>query len=339
MKGHGLSVALLAVAVALGIAGDVVFHGEPLGLNVFLFACCFVAGLALLLRVHGVPFHQGRRWMAAPLLLFSAAFLWHDSPLLTATNLMALAGAVALGGLRRSRHRPQDATVSDYAGGLVSAGAGAAVGALFLLKREVPWEQASRIVRAPRALAVARGLGLGVPVIAVFGGLFFAADSVFARYTRAAVPAIGNPLPQIALVLLISWLSAGLLRDLLAARDEDRALPADRLVPAVEPVGVGLMEVGIVLAALDLLFLAFVLVQARYLFDGSVLVESRAHLSYSHYARQGFFELVVVSLLVLPVLLAANALNRHRLIRVLCTVLVALELVVAFSAFWRLRIY
>jgi hypothetical protein len=102
---------------------------------------------------------------------------------------------------------------------------------------------------------------------------------------------------------------------------------------------VGATEIGIVLGALDLLFLTFVLVQARYLFGGSALVEARAHLTYAQYARHGFFELVVVSVLVLPVLLAANVLVRSRVVRLLSALLVVLELVVALSALQRLRVY
>src|SRR5947207_2456783 len=78
------------------------------------------------------------------------------------------------------------------------------------------------------------------------------------------------------------------------------------------------------------------LAQARYLVSGA-----RASLSYAEYARHGFFELVVVSLLVLPVVLAANALarDRLRLVRLLSAALVVLELAVAASALERLRLY
>src|SRR5437764_854092 len=96
-----LGLALLAAAVALGVLGDLVFYGRPLGLNVALFALAFVAALAVLLHVGRAPLHQGRRWMALPLLLFALAFLWRTSTLLVATNLLAIAGAVTLGALRR----------------------------------------------------------------------------------------------------------------------------------------------------------------------------------------------------------------------------------------------
>jgi hypothetical protein len=46
-----VALTLVAVAVTLGVGGDVLFHGRPLGLNVLLFALAFAAALALLLRV------------------------------------------------------------------------------------------------------------------------------------------------------------------------------------------------------------------------------------------------------------------------------------------------
>ena len=82
------------------------------------------------------------------------------------------------------------------------------------------------------------------------------------------------------------------------------------------------------------------LVQVRYLFGGGALVEARAHLTYAQYARHGFFELVVVSVLVLPVLARGErARALARLVRLLSALLVALELVVALSALQRLRVY
>jgi hypothetical protein len=99
-----------------------------------------------------------------------------------------------------------------------------------------------------------------------------------------------------------------------------------------------------VLAALDLLFFAFVLVQLRYLFGGRDLVAARAGLTYAEYARHGFFELVAVAVLVLPLLLVVNGVVRGRprqvgAIRVLSAALVALVFVVMASALERMWLY
>jgi hypothetical protein len=343
MSGQGKrGLALLALAIVLGIVGDVLFDGHPLGVNVLLFSLCFVASLAILLRVGGASLHQGRRWMAAPLLLFAAAFLWHSSPLLTATNILALAGAVSLGTLRRTKPRPQDAGIADYAAGLAAAGAGALAGGVQLMQRDVPWADATRGLRHERAAAIGRGLAIGIPVVALFGGLFIAADSVFARLVTSAIPArFVDPWPHLVVVVAIAWLAAGLLRDLAADREEERLVSPEALTRKPIPFRLGSTEVIVALGALDLLFLAFVLVQARYLFGGGALVETQHGLTYAQYARHGFFELVAVTVLVVPVVLAANTLARDRLraVRSLSAALVLLELVVAASALQRLRAY
>jgi hypothetical protein len=66
------------------------------------------------------------------------------------------------------------------------------------------------------------------------------------------------------------------------------------------------------LAPIALLFLAFLLVQSRYLFGGRAVVMGTANLSFSDYARRGFFELVAVSAMMLPILLIADwAASQH----------------------------
>ncbi|HEY2355409.1 MAG TPA: DUF4173 domain-containing protein [Gaiellaceae bacterium] len=332
-----LGLALLAAAVVLGVLGDLVFYGRPLGVNVALFALAFVGALAVLLRVGRAPFHQGRRWMALPLLVFAFAFLWHTSPLLVATNLLAIAGAVTLGALRRTQPSPVRAEVGEYAAAGASAGFGAFGGAVHLLHKDVPWPEMQDALRGTRSASIARGVAIGVPLVVLFGGLFVAADSVFQRLVSSAVPSVPHLGTHLLLACAIAWPAAGLLRDLVASREDARLLPADRLL--ARRFSLGAMEVAIALGALVVLFALFVAVQARYFFGGSALVEAREHLSYATYARHGFFELVAVSALVLVVVVGANALVRSRVVRVLSAVLVALELVVAVSALQRLRLY
>jgi hypothetical protein len=108
-----LALALCVAAAALGLLADVFFDGQPLGLNAVVWASAFVMALAALLRIGHIPLHQGRRVMAAPLVLFAALLAWRDSPLLQAVNLFAIAGAFALGALRRTDRKLAHAEVDD----------------------------------------------------------------------------------------------------------------------------------------------------------------------------------------------------------------------------------
>ena len=67
----------------------------------------------------------------------------------------------------------------------------------------------------------------------------------------------------------------------------------------------GTVEVGVIIGLMNLLFLSFVLVQLPYLFGGMDLVQSTPDFKLAEYARRGFGELVTVSALVLPILLAS----------------------------------
>jgi hypothetical protein len=117
------------------------------------------------------------------------------------------------------------------------------------------------------------------------------------------------------------------------------------LIGRVPDGALGLTEVSVALGSLVLLFAAFVAVQLRYFFGGNALVQATAGMSYAEYARRGFFELVTVAALVLPVLLSANVLLRRdtpraqRVYRALSLTLLGLLGIIMYSALARMRLY
>lgn len=104
----------------------------------------------------------------------------------------------------------------------------------------------------------------------------------------------------------------------------------------------GAIETSIVLGLINLLFLAFVIVQLPYLFGGFELVQNTPDFKLAEYARRGFGELVAVSALVLPILLVSHWLLRkdkpvnEKIYRVLAGIQIALLFVIMISATQRL---
>src|SRR3546814_14050775 len=83
----------------------------------------------------------------------------------------------------------------------------------------------------------------------------------------------------------MAWFAGGYQR---AALVPDPAIDSLRLRrPALSPA-----EPAIALSLLALLFLAFLAVQARYLFGGADVVALTDTLGYAGYARRGFFAMV-----------------------------------------------
>ncbi|PDP85275.1 histidine kinase [Glycomyces fuscus] len=186
-----------------------------------------------------------------------------------------------------------------------------------------------------------------VGLLFVFGVLFAFADPVFGSYLgrvfsdlfleNTVLDPFGDLFAMAAAVLLTG--SA-----VLAARRGHAPRPAPR--PVAAPSGGTSLPVWvwtIPLSALVVLFTAFLAVQAVAMFGGDEYVRSVAGVTYAEYARQGFFQLVVVSLLVLCVIAGAvrvlpsgaTRVLRNALLGALCV----LTLVILASAMMRLQLY
>ncbi|NOT47849.1 MAG: DUF4173 domain-containing protein, partial [Acidobacteria bacterium] len=104
----------------------------------------------------------------------------------------------------------------------------------------------------------------------------------------------------------------------------------------------GVIETSVVLGLLNLLFLSFVIVQVPYLFGGMELVQNTPDFKLAEYARRGFGELVAVTALVLPILLAGHWLLRNenplnlKIYRILAGIQIVLLFVIMASATQRL---
>lgn len=189
----------------------------------------------------------------------------------------------------------------------------------------------------PRGSAPAlRGLVLGTMLVLPFGGLFWTADAAFAELARSApIPSL-SPLPARLLVFVLVLFGA--LGLALAAR----RVFADPTLP--EPK-VSLSEWAIPLFLLDVLFLAFVVVQVTVLFGGHDHVLETAGLTYAEYARQGFWQLIAAAALALVVIATAvRVADVHRrahgaVLRGLLGALCVLTIVTVASALHRLHLY
>ena len=185
-----------------------------------------------------------------------------------------------------------------------------------------------------------RGLALAAPLLLLFGGLFVAADAVFESLVSDLFDFdLARVFGHLFLFSVIAWISAGLLRVTLMGGE----LPKPEGRPSFAHLGI--VELGVALGLLNLLFLTFVVVQVRYLFGGEDQILASAGLTYAEYARRGFFELVTVTALVLPLLLLAHWLLRgekpahEKVLRLFSGSLVALLFVVMTSALQRMRLY
>jgi hypothetical protein len=334
-----LALSLLILVLVLGIAGDILMGGIPLGLNVGAWMGLLVAGLALVSRWHRVRLAGGGRWLLLPAIVFALAFAWRDSPVLGLANAVALLTCLTLATSHSRAGQISLAGIGEYVLSGIRLAWGFLAGLFILWAGDLRWAEFPRGPWTSRALAVGRGVAIAVPLLLVFGGLFASADAVFSRAVADLFRwDVAEMVRHLFWIMFWAVIAAGVLRETILASGPWSARIAGR--PSM-----GITEMGIALGALDLLFLAFVLVQLRYLFGGAALVDASIDLTYAEYARRGFFELVAVVALALPLLLAADWLRPRGggahdwLFRAFAGALVAMLFVVTASAVQRMMLY
>jgi hypothetical protein len=340
-----IAIASLASGLALGVAGDFLLRasGAP-GLNLFVWiALAGCTGLLLQRRDGGAVSGEARAAIGAGIMC-AALLLWRDAAFL---KVLAIGLTIAIFGLaafRRGIAWIRTGGTGEY---LTALAAGALHGAGGSLRAAagVDWEAVRRPGSAPtgwrHAAAAARGIVLVIPFVVVFGALFVAADAVFAQMVADVIRIdLDTIASHVVLTGVLGWIAAGCLYGFV----KGTAVPVPGALHARRPP-LPVVEAGVALGVLNVLFLAFVLVQFRYLFGGTDIIEVTPGLTYSEYARRGFFELVFVAVLVLPTVLAADwLLRRDRprddvVFRVLVGMLMVLVFAIMASAVQRMRLY
>lgn len=340
---------LAAASLVLGAAGDFLFQDTGWGINVVIGLAALLAAAAVLGRRHGLRPPRHVVWVVLPALLAGAGFALRASPALAVLDFAALAACFLLGiyFFQTSRYGEPGILLSCKV--LLETARDLLAGSAQFVRRDLPGTLRPAVAQNPLpGQAAGRGILLALPLLLVFGGLLSSADPVFAHYLAALFQWDLTALwVRCAWVVVAACLAGGCLRVLLTP-----AAPRQTPEETLPRFAIGRIETAIVLGALDALFFLFVLVQFRYFFGGRETVLATVGMTYAAYARHGFFELVTVAGLTLPLLLTLHAWQdwqgldspgQHaapeRLFRALAALLLALLFVIMASALARMNLY
>lgn len=341
-KTSRLALTILLASLILGLLGDLLLRATPWGLNATLWIAALALSLAAITQWQAVQLTGGGRWLIGPAVFFAAGLAWRDSFTLQACNFLAVLIALALVAYRARRGRVRVAGIIDYVAALIVAGVNACFGVLSLVFGDIQWQAftAGR-ERSRQVVAVSTGLLIALPLLVIFGGLLASADAVFQSLVEKLFDwDIDQILSHAFTIGMWSWLVAGFLRLTLLAKDT-----APSTTNSTSAITLGAVEIGTALGALNVLFFAFVLVQFRYFFGGAEAVRTMINLSYAEYARRGFFELVEVAALALPLLLVAHHLLRRdnrsgvQVFNALASITIGLLFIIMLSAVLRMQLY
>ncbi|WP_328836703.1 DUF4173 domain-containing protein [Streptomyces europaeiscabiei] len=305
LLGEGLAVNILVVAVPATLA--VYFAGRRAGRRPRPWALVWGIGGIVLLTV---PALRAAEW----------------------PSFLAVVTALAAGSLALHGGRTWPAVLLGPVGVFTSLVTGPAWAWQGL--RERVGGDRGRLAPLLRALVVAAIL------LFVFGALFAGADAAFADLLGALVPDVSVSDGPWHILLL----ALGLFGTLAAARTAAAPARWDR-VQVPEGRARGRVEWALPLVGLVALFAVFNAVQLAVLFGGYDAVLKKTGQTYAEYARQGFWQLLMATLLTLLVIVVAlrwaprTRSGDRTLVRGVLGTLCALALVVVASAVRRMDMY
>ncbi len=328
---------LLSLAFAFGILAQYLFYRSALGINVGI-ASLVILAIAWRLRPTGARVDPLDRWIVPaaiafaflPALRVDLMLLLFDVP---ATLVLVTMAAVSFAGVPLTRR----AVDILFILGLVVVGRIVAGGAMLLaafpdLGRPLARRSAGRIA------SVGIGMALAFPFLVVFALLFASADAVFSSAINNVFDfrkwSIGELIGRVFLAAAFAWVAGGLF--IVAGRRTDTTMPA--VLPRLR----GLLSStagATTLLAIDALFVFFVGLQIAYLFGGIDTLNATG-LTYSTYARRGFFELIAVAVLACGLLFAVELVAKRSRLYVGAALTLALAtLVIVVSAAYRMHLY
>ena len=337
-----LARAALVAALTLGVLGDALLHD---GINGVAFPLWIAVSLAVVVALAWRRTDQLRAeqvlWMGLAL-AFATGLAWRDDEALQVFDVLAVVACLSMLGMTFAGTpvvSVLEARVRDLVRVAARTIVDGATGIVPLALQDADWQGVAARLPRHRALPVVRAVAITLPLLLVFGALLRSADPMFAALL--ALPALDVEIfaSHVVITVFLTWAVAGWMRGALVSPRP----PLEHAEPRL--LSLGALEVTMVLGALAALFALFVLVQLQWLFGGEALVRSTTGLSYAQYARRGFFELMWVALLTVPVLLGLHAAvpetdaSTRRRYRLLGGVVLTLLGAMLVSAAGRMQLY
>lgn len=335
---------LLACGLAAGLLANAWFVDAPLGAGFFVFTAGWVLALRLLGGKESWQRAGGNKWLLLPMLLCAAFVGVRDAATLTSFNVLATA---CLGCLCVQAFAGDRDIASLGLRGYLATTLGGFFRSVFagpvLVTESVDREEVGTAFRSYGKPAL-RATALAVPILSVFGALLASADEVFSTLVGDRLAAIVNgdladALSTGAVVVGVGLVAAGTWA--VALRRREVSTLSAPVLTAERKQHRGAFEAFAIIGSLAVLFAGFSAIQAACLFGQVALPHD---LTWAAYARQGFFQLLVVAGLTVALITGlsrAVSLPDHltKPFAALCGALVAFTLLILASAVKRLTLY
>lgn len=329
-------------ALLLGVLFDYLFYGKSLGVSFFVFVAILISLSLIVAKKLGKRFTRDQWFLVLGALVLSGTVFVRASSFLTFFNVWGSIYLVLLFFFLFLEHPLSSFPVLKYLVAPFSFVKGSFLSGARSLEQLLGILRDKKRFGSSEFQSVVKGVVLAFPILLLFVWLFYSADLVVQHFIERFVDIdIDSEIGlRLLIVLVVSYFSLGFFSRIGRTKEEGTS------VSKTENKALGFIEGSTVLVLVELLFGAFLMVQFFYLFGGQQYVWGiPENLTYAEYARRGFGELTLVSLLSFLLLYGLEKFNKRatlkqeRAFQILSGILTLEVFVIMFSAWQRLSLY
>lgn len=332
----------------IAILHSILFYGQKLGLSVFLF--CLALGFFLIYVLDKNKKIKNRKalLLSIPIILISATYFIFNNSFFYIANIIALVILFVLMIIFAVFEKTTIGLVisktvylilgpieflEEAVGSIIET-----IGGLFK-KREVPKEKNEKV----RKIII--GIIVAIPILIVVLILLSSADSIFSNELKEVISTVFsldifesetyvNLFFRIIIILIISVYLIALLYNVIEDNYCEAETIEKRKWKIDETIG------NTILTILNLVYLVFCYIQISVLF---MKTGNMQNFDYASYARQGFFQLMAVSLINLIIILITSKRNeiskKLNYTKLMNLLLAVFTLIILVSSFYRMYLY
>jgi hypothetical protein len=343
---------LLISALILGFLFDLLFYGKSLGLSYPLYILALYILLFWNMRNNQTPkFETKELVLGLPIIALSLTYLIYSNQIFAVLNffiipILLVAHTLLLTSNNRNKWFESLFIVEIIHGMVVRPLANCLKPFNLITMFMKPGANPGKFRVAGKVLT---GILVAIVLLIVIVPLLASADDVFRQLVELILNlfkciSFNKFIPRLIMVTVVTCIVFSYLWSLFSSKtklDEEvsNTVSLHKFRLFLDPITITTM-----LVLIDLLYALFIVIQFSYLF-GSLRYGLPQDFTYAQYARKGFFELVVITLINLIILLGnlnfikLSGSRLDKVVKILNTALVVSTFIILLSAHFRMSLY
>lgn len=328
--------------IIFSILQSILFWEKEPGISVLLFVSSFVIGLIYLMYKHKKVENKKALIFAIPIILLSATYFMYHNTLFQTINVIMIVLLTMIMCIYATRMHVK---IQEFLIKVIELLAGSfesisdVIDSLknkFKKKEDMEHEKSAKLKQGVKSFVYA------IPVILIVFILLMSADSVFANIFEGIFGEFQNIFMaenfvmfclRLCIIMIFFFIFSGFFVNLLK---KDTMFNSESEEKITE-IHVEKMTINMILTILNIFYLIFSIIQFTSLFSNM----NTNDLDYATYARQGFFQLMIISFIniVMIILAKVNKGNTSNYTKAMSILTLLFTVIILLSAFFRMNLY